>query len=148
MFTRIRNFFRQTITPSTLKGIAQRAGAWVDENYRCVETSRYTHATRGGHRIWFSKPAAGRISGGAVVEEEGGRIVLTVTNLRGQPVGQSVAIDPEVAQGIGAMLRSAAVRAKPSTGRKMEPCLWTPADEQAKRVGDSARWEASLFDGI
>jgi len=148
MWTRIRSIFRQTITPNTLKGIAQRAGAWVDETYKCVETSRYTHATKGQTRVWFSKPAVGSRSGGLVVEENGGRIDITVTDYRGFPVGKPVSIDPEVAQGMGAMLRSAAVRAMPSTGRKMDRIRWETASDQARDIADRARFEASLFDGI
>jgi hypothetical protein len=149
MWTLIRSFFRQTIAPSTLKGIAARAGAWVDENYTCVETSRYTHATCGQHRVWFSKPAAGSGSAsGAVVTEEGGFITITLTDWKGRASGKPEALTPEVAQAVGAMLRSAAVRAKPSTGRKMDRSRWTPAQDQARDVASVARFEAGLFDGI
>jgi hypothetical protein len=149
MFKTIRTFFSQTLAPVTLTGIAARAGAWVDENYTCVETSRYTHATRGQHRVWFSKPAAGGNSAsGAVVTEEGGLITITLTDWKGRAAGKPEVLTPEVAQAVGAMLRSAAVRAKPSTGRRMDRSRWTPARDQARDVAGVARFEAGLFDGI
>ena len=43
---------------------------------------------------------------------------------------------------------AAAVRAKPSTGRKMDRSCWETASEQARGAADRARWEASLFDGM
>jgi hypothetical protein len=147
MFGKTNPFrFVQTITSNLLRGIAGRQWG-IDPDAKAVETSRYSYATNlDGQRFWFSKPAA--TGCGATLDVVGYPNDSTL-RVRVKDYGRIVwegYVMASEAKAWAAVLSSAAVRAVPSTGRRMDRSRWADQASVTADAGISARAEASLFD--